>query len=73
MEAVSWEPIRQIVQDRHAQDFAQGQKPVFVQVTSTADQATGLAFPAGRSIDTLTENFKTSEGAQRGVGRGRSL
>jgi hypothetical protein len=57
VEAVSWEPIRQIVENRHAQDFARDQRPVFVQVTSTADEATGMAFPAGRLADVINQSF----------------
>jgi hypothetical protein len=61
VEAISWEPIRQIVEDRKARDFAPNQNPVFVEVTSTADDATGIAFPLGRSLDTVSESFTSSE------------
>jgi hypothetical protein len=61
VEAISWEPIRQLVQDRQPQDYAPGQKPVFVEVTSTADDATGIAFPLGRSLNVVTESFTTRD------------
>jgi alpha-beta hydrolase superfamily lysophospholipase len=61
VEAISWEPVRQLVQGRKAQDYARDQKPVFVEVTSTADDATGIAFPLGRTLNTATESFVSSE------------
>ena len=61
VEAISWEPIRQLVENRRAQDYARGQRPVFVEVTSTADDATGIAFPLGRSLNTVIESFTTAE------------
>jgi hypothetical protein len=61
VEAMSWEPIRQIVAGRPATAFARGQKPVFVEVTSTADDATGIAFPLGRSVATLGESFTSGD------------
>lgn len=61
VEAISWEPVRQIVKDRDKTDFARGQKPVFVEVTSTADQATGFAFPLGRSLATVSQSFSDGE------------
>jgi dienelactone hydrolase len=57
VEAASWEPVRKIVQDMRGRDFAPWQEPVLVEVTSTADEATGIAFPLGRSLDTVTDNF----------------
>src|SRR6202030_4588211 len=44
----------------HARDelgFAPNQNPVFVEVTSDADWATGIAFPAGRLVNTTFESF----------------
>jgi hypothetical protein len=61
VEAMSWEPIRQIVEGRTATAFSRGQKPVFVEVTSTADNATGIAFPLGRSVSTMGESFTNGD------------
>lgn len=61
VEAISWEPIRQIVENRPARDYACGQPPVFVAVTSSADTATGVAFPLGRSLNVMTESFTSAE------------
>jgi len=40
---------------------ARFQPPLLVSVTSTKDWATGIAFPAGRSVNTLFERETTSE------------
>jgi hypothetical protein len=61
VEAMSWEPVRRLVENRKPPDYARMQPPIFVEVTSTADDATGVAFPLGRSLNTLTENFTDSE------------
>ena len=61
VEAISWEPVRQLVQGRKATDYARGQKVVFVEVTSSADDATGIAFPLGRTFNTATESFVSAE------------
>lgn len=61
VEAISWEPIRQIVENRPARDYACGQPPVFIEVTSTADLATGIAFPLGRSLNVMTESFTSRD------------
>jgi hypothetical protein len=61
VEAIAWEPVRQLVQDRPASSYARWQRPVFVQVTSSADDATGMAFPLGRALDTVTESFISQE------------
>jgi hypothetical protein len=48
----------------HARDelgFAPNQNPVFVEVTSDADWATGIAFPAGRLVNTTFESFTSDE------------
>ena len=63
VEATSWEPLRAILQNRPAASFAREQKPVFVEVTSVTDDATGIAFPLGRAVNTALENFVTA--AQR--------
>ncbi len=61
VEAISWEPIRQIVENRPARDYACGQPLVFIEVTSTADLATGVAFPLGRSLNVMTESFTSRD------------
>ncbi|MBV8936037.1 MAG: hypothetical protein JO095_09560 [Alphaproteobacteria bacterium] len=61
IEAMRYEPMREILDRRRAARFAPRQNPVFVEVTSTADWATGIAFPLGRSVNTTFESF-TSEG-----------
>jgi hypothetical protein len=61
VEAITWEPIRQLVEKRPASGYARGQRPVFVEVTSTADGATGIAFPLGRSLNTIAESFTSAE------------
>src|SRR5215469_16164966 len=68
IEAMRYEPIRELMQNRRAASFAPRQNPVFVEVTSTADWATGIAFPLGRSVNTTFESF-TSEG-ERDEARG---
>jgi hypothetical protein len=61
VEAITWEPIRQLVEKRPASGYARRQRPVFVEVTSTADDATGIAFPLGRSLNTIAESFTGAE------------
>ena len=61
VEAIAWEPIAQLVRQRPAQGYARDQKPVFVEVTSTADDATGIAFPIGRALNTAFESFTSAE------------
>ena len=57
VEATSYEPLNQLMKGRDASTLARNQNPVFIQVTSSADQATGMAFPLGRSVNVLTESF----------------
>ncbi len=58
IEAMRFEPIREVIENRHGPgSFVPDQNPVFVEVTSDADWATGLAFPAGRVVDTTFESF----------------
>jgi hypothetical protein len=64
VEAISWEPIRELVANRKPPDYARGQKPVFVEVTSLADDATGIAFPLGRTLNTVTEDFTNADEKQ---------
>lgn len=53
-EASRYTPLHRIVSDPKRQ-FARYQAPILVSITSTADWATGLAFPFGRFINTLFE------------------
>ncbi len=65
IEAVRFEPIREVIENRRSPGgFVPEQNPVFVEVTSNADWATGIAFPAGRLVDTTFESF-TSDGERR--------
>jgi hypothetical protein len=65
IEAMRYEPIRELMQNRRSPGgFAPNQNPVFVEVTSDADWATGVAFPAGRLVNTTFESF-TSDGERR--------
>jgi hypothetical protein len=58
IEAMRYQPIRELLENRRrARSFAPRQNPVFVEVTSTADWATGIAFPVGRSLNTIFESF----------------
>jgi hypothetical protein len=58
IEAMRYEPIRELMQSRRSPGgFAPNQNPVFVEVTSDADWATGIAFPAGRLVNTTFESF----------------
>jgi hypothetical protein len=51
IEATRFEPIRELVQNRRSPGgFAPNQNPVLVEVTSDADWATGVAFPAGQRL-----------------------
>lgn len=64
-EAIRYEPIRQLVDIAQtgplAGRFAPRQSPILVQITSVGDDtfdgdtATGIAFPIGRMINTMTE------------------
>ena len=65
IEAMRYEPLREVIETRHGPgNFAPNQNPVFVEVTSTADLATGIAFPAGRVVNTTFESF-TDEAERR--------
>ncbi len=58
IEAMRYEPIREVIEQRRGLgSFAPDQNPVFVEVTSDADLATGIAFPAGRLVNTTFESF----------------
>ena len=65
VEATSWEPVSEIVRHMTAPNFASNQSPIFVEVTSTADEATGIAFPLGRAPDVVTESFTSSVEQQK--------
>jgi hypothetical protein len=61
IEAMRYQPIRELLENRRSpKGFAPKQNPVFVEITSDADWATGVAFPAGRLVNTIFESF-TSE------------
>ena len=57
IEAMRYQPIRELLENRKANTYAPRQNPVFVEVTSTADWATGTAFPLGRAVNTTFESF----------------
>jgi hypothetical protein len=44
-----------------AQRYEHYQTPIFVSITSTADWATGIAFPIGRSVNTFFETSLSGE------------
>ena len=61
-EGTRYEPLHQIAKRRQYPGY---QPPVFVAVTSEADQATRKAFPIGRWINGVWENYSTGkEGEQ---------
>jgi hypothetical protein len=65
IEAMRYEPIREVIENRRGPgSYAPDQNPVFVEVTSDADLATGIAFPAGRLVNTTFESF-TSDAERR--------
>jgi hypothetical protein len=55
-EGTRFEPLHQIAKHR---PYPPNQPPVFVAVTSEADQATRKAFPIGRWINSVGENYST--------------
>jgi len=59
IEAVRYTPLHRAAVSRGGFDFYQA--PVFVSITSTADWATGVAFPMGRSLSTLFETKLSDE------------
>jgi hypothetical protein len=61
IEATAWEPLRALLHDQPQERFARQQKPAFVEVTSSADDATGIAFPLGRSLNTALESFVSAD------------
>jgi hypothetical protein len=65
VEATSWEPVSEIVKHMTGHEFATNQSPIFVEVTSTADEATGIAFPLGRAPDIVTESFTSNDERQK--------
>ena len=56
-EAARYEPLFQIVTER--QFYPRDQRPVLAILTSEGDQATGRAFPAGRSLSTLFQKHSS--------------
>jgi hypothetical protein len=55
-EAARYEPLFQIVTER--QFYPRDQRPVLAVLTSEGDQATGRAFPAGRSLSTIFQKHR---------------
>ena len=58
VEALRYTPLHRAAA---AQRYARYQTPIFVSITSTADWATGAAFPIGRSVDALFETSLSDE------------
>jgi hypothetical protein len=58
LEGSQYEPLYHVATNRC---YNRRQRPVMLTVTSEGDQATGLAFPLGRQVSTLTERARTSE------------
>lgn len=59
-EATRYTPLHRVATNPN-RSFKEYQAPVFVSITSTADWATGLAFPAGRFINTIFEKAASPE------------
>lgn len=58
-EATRYTPLHRIAMGA---DYSRYEAPLLVSITSSADQATGMAFPAGRTINTFFERYaKSSE------------
>jgi hypothetical protein len=68
IEAMRYEAVRHLVENRPRDEYARWQNPVFVEVTSVGDRAwkgdwaTGVIFPIGRWFNTLFESFTDSGG-----------
>lgn len=60
-EATRYTPLHRLATQR---SYDRYQAPVFVSVTSTADWATGKAFPAGRFFNTMFERTASAEEQQ---------
>jgi hypothetical protein len=58
VEGARYEPVYSVHQARS--DYPARQTPVFVAVTSADDQATGLAFPLGRTLSSMFESYSAS-------------
>jgi hypothetical protein len=58
VEALRYTPLHRAAA---VQRYDHYQSPIFVSITSTADWATGAAFPAGRSLDNLFETTLSDE------------
>jgi hypothetical protein len=57
-EATRYQPLDRVARNRPYDVY---QAPVFVAVTSEADDATGKLFPLGRTLNTMFESEKTKE------------
>lgn len=58
VEALRYTPLHRAAA---VQRYDHYQSPIFVSITSTADWATGIAFPAGRALDNLFETTMSDE------------
>lgn len=58
VEALRYTPLHRAAA---AQRYDRYQSPIFVSITSTADWATGVAFPLGRSVNTIFETTLSGE------------
>lgn len=55
-EASRFEPLFQVAKDQPPRGYADNQRPILVSITSEADLATKIAFPAGRAINSIFEH-----------------
>ena len=53
-EATRYTPLHRIARGA---DYSRYEAPLLVSITSSADQATGIAFPAGRAINSIFERY----------------
>ncbi len=58
VEALRYTPLHRAAA---SQRYDRYQTPIFVSITSTADWATGIAFPIGRSVNTMFETALSGE------------
>jgi hypothetical protein len=64
-EAARYEPLFQIVTERKF--YPRDQRPVLAILTSEGDQATGRAFPAGRSLSTIFQKHRDRYEKRAGI------
>jgi len=63
VEAARYEPVYSVAQAR--KEYPRRQPPVFVAVTSSDDMATRMAFPAGRTLSSVSESYSGSAKAEQ--------